>query len=92
MSVLRAVRVGDTTDHGGRVISGDDTRIINDRKVARLGDLVDCPLHGLTRIISTNAAAEFTGDRRTAHLGCLTSCGARVVTGSDNHDIDDESI
>ncbi len=40
---LKIIVVGDSTSHGGRVISGSGTHTINNKAIARLHDLVDCP-------------------------------------------------
>jgi uncharacterized Zn-binding protein involved in type VI secretion len=40
-----AVRLGDSTDHGGRIISASSNMRIDGRFVARKGDEVTCPKH-----------------------------------------------
>ncbi|CAG4928528.1 PAAR domain-containing protein [Paraburkholderia saeva] len=40
-----AVRLGDSTDHGGKVISASSNMRIGGRFVARKGDRVTCPKH-----------------------------------------------
>lgn len=53
-SMMRCViRLGDKTDHGGSVITGSSTMIIQGKGVARVGDKVSCPIkgHGVTTII-----------------------------------------
>ena len=37
---------GDMTTHGGKVIKASGSFTIDGRRVARIGDLVSCPLHG----------------------------------------------
>lgn len=39
------IRLGDTTDHGGEVITASYTMDYEGRRVARKGDHVLCPLH-----------------------------------------------
>lgn len=39
------IRLGDTTDHGGKVITASQTMRYAGRRVARQGDLMGCPLH-----------------------------------------------
>jgi uncharacterized Zn-binding protein involved in type VI secretion len=39
----RIIREGDTTTHGGKVINGSDRHRLEGRRIARLGDEVDCP-------------------------------------------------
>ncbi|QHP90708.1 PAAR domain-containing protein [Burkholderia glumae] len=36
-------RVGDETDHGGRIISGNDKVDFYGKKLAQVGDLTVCP-------------------------------------------------
>ncbi len=38
------ITVGDTTTHGGPVLTGDPTILIEGRPVARVGDPIVCPL------------------------------------------------
>lgn len=39
------IRLGDTTDHGGKVISASLTMNYDGIPVARKGDRITCPLH-----------------------------------------------
>lgn len=39
------IRLGDTTDHGGKVISASLTMSYDSIPVARKGDRITCPLH-----------------------------------------------
>ena len=39
------VRLGDSTDHGGEVITASETMRYGGRRVARKGDHVECPQH-----------------------------------------------
>jgi uncharacterized Zn-binding protein involved in type VI secretion len=43
--MIALIRLGDTTDHGGEVITASDTMRYGGRRVARKGDQVTCPLH-----------------------------------------------
>ncbi|PRX28063.1 putative Zn-binding protein involved in type VI secretion [Paraburkholderia sp. BL18I3N2] len=76
------IRLGDTTDHGGEVITASDTMRYGGRRVARADDLVKCPLHPE---LEPNAILE--GDNRitdhgvpVARQGHLTTCGCRLVS------------
>lgn len=54
MGKLRGViRLGDSTDHGGKVISASSTTIIQGKPLAHIGDMVSCPKkdHGVNPII-----------------------------------------
>lgn len=82
---LKIIVVGDTTSHGGRVITGSETHAIGGRPIARLNDLVDCPEkypdgrpHGVNPIIEAHAT--FTiGNRRVAMHGHRTECGCTLI-------------
>lgn len=39
------IRLGDTTDHGGNVVSASQTMTYDDVPVARKGDRITCPKH-----------------------------------------------
>lgn len=43
--MINIIRVGDDTDHGGKVKTGSDTMRFEGRYVARKGDQVSCPRH-----------------------------------------------
>lgn len=47
------VLLGDKTTHGGEVISASSTMIVNGKKVALVGDEINCPVdgHGINAII-----------------------------------------
>lgn len=90
MSGYRITRIGDCCDHGAVVITGDNTRIVDGRPVARIGDLVDCPIpgHGINPIVAQTASIVVTGKRKTSHIASITACGATLVTGSPQTIID----
>ena len=83
------ILVGDTTTHGGKVITGSSTDSVNGRAIARLGDLVDCPAtypggkaHGVNRIIEGDASTLLEGVP-LALEGHRSKCGCQLV-GSGN--------
>jgi uncharacterized Zn-binding protein involved in type VI secretion len=43
--MIDLIRLGDDTDHGGKVISASETMHFDDKAVARKGDEVSCPRH-----------------------------------------------
>lgn len=43
--MMNLIRVGDDTDHGGKVETGSTTMRFDGRYVARKGDCVSCPQH-----------------------------------------------
>ena len=71
------IRVGDPSSHGGTVMEGSDTMIVDGKPVARLGDKVSCPIHGDTTIDS-GSETYLTDGRPTARDGDTTACGATL--------------
>jgi uncharacterized Zn-binding protein involved in type VI secretion len=43
--LINLIRVGDDTDHGGKVVTGSSSMRFDGRYVARKGDEVSCPQH-----------------------------------------------
>jgi uncharacterized Zn-binding protein involved in type VI secretion len=76
------IRLHDTTDHGGVVITASDTMSYDGRGIARKGDAVTCPLHPG---IEPNLIVE--GDEQTtdhgvpvARHGHQAMCGCRLIS------------
>lgn len=82
---MRIIVVGDSTSHGGQVITGSAIHTIGDKPIARLHDLVDCPQmypdgrpHGVNMIIE--AYSNFTIDGAPVALhGHHTECGCTLI-------------
>lgn len=73
------ITLGDTTDHGGTVISADMTWTVNGKPVARVGDKVVCRKCRGTFAISTGAP-DMTGmGQALARHGDKTECGATLI-------------
>ena len=75
------IRLGDDTDHGGKVISASSTMRYDGRFVARRGDKVSCPKHD----VKPNLIIE--GDETTmdegvpvARHGFRAMCGCRLIS------------
>jgi len=77
----RVIRVGDPGSHGGMVITGSPDVFANSRRVARLSDLYDCPIHGVNPIV-TASTDTFANSRGVVRVGDLTLCGATLIEGS----------
>ncbi|CAH0447356.1 PAAR domain-containing protein [Ralstonia syzygii] len=75
------IRVGDKTDHGGTVLTGDQTTIFYGKATARDGDMTVCPkckgtfpiLKGNGIVIDGNAGSAY------ARHGDKTACGATLL-------------
>jgi uncharacterized Zn-binding protein involved in type VI secretion len=78
-------RLGDSSSHGGMIVTGAIRTMVNGRPVARMGDLHVCPIpgHGVTPII-TGSLDTLTEGKPNARMGDITGCGAVIVTGSFN--------
>lgn len=76
-------RLGDTTNHGGTIISGASRTLINGIPAARKGDLHSCPLegHGVTPI-TTGSDSVFIEGSPAARVGDSVECGAIIIAGS----------
>lgn len=81
----KIIVVGDSTDHGGVVISGDATRTIGGKAIARLGDNVMCPLlypnkapHGVNPIVEGESSYLVNGIP-VALEGHKTACGCALI-------------
>jgi uncharacterized Zn-binding protein involved in type VI secretion len=90
---LKIIVVGDSTDHGGKVISGSSSHDAGGRAIARLGDEVACPLfypggkpHGVNKIITAHEALTASGMPVAVH-GCKTECGCSLI-GSVNASVE----
>lgn len=74
------VRVTDTTDHGGEVLTGSEIMNIYGLAAARVGDMVRCPKCNGTYPIVEGDEMVNTEGRRVAFDGHLTACGARLIS------------
>ncbi|MHB0998529.1 MAG: PAAR domain-containing protein [Armatimonadota bacterium] len=78
-----AARLGDSSSHGGTIISGASRTLINGIPAARKGDLHSCPKegHGVTQIVTGSDCVDIEGSP-AARVGDSTGCGAVINTGS----------
>jgi uncharacterized Zn-binding protein involved in type VI secretion len=77
------VRLGDSSSHGGSVITCSAVTKTEGILTARVGDLHSCPIpgHGITPII--NGSGNFkTEGKVTSVYGSKTGCGATIYGGS----------
>lgn len=73
------IRIGDTTTHGGQVLSGSGRMNFAGMGVARLNDLVSCPLHGDTTIIEAHPSFKDLGIPVAFH-GHRCGCGCTLIS------------
>lgn len=76
----RAIVVGDSTSHGGKVVAGSASTLINGKAVARVGDQTVCPQtgHGSCPIVEGDPNWLVDG-KAVALEGHKTACGAALV-------------
>ena len=81
-------RVGDTTSHGGVIISGASTCFSDGVPIARIGDVGYCPLddHPSTFVIISGSGSTMAEGSPVARIGSACSCGAIVVSGGSWND------
>lgn len=72
--------IGDATSHGGRVITGDATWIVEGRRAARVGDLTVCPRCKGVFPITTGASNATSFEQAWACPGDKTACGASLIS------------
>jgi uncharacterized Zn-binding protein involved in type VI secretion len=82
--------IGDSTDHGGKVLGGAATTDTQGKCIARVGDKVTCPKkgHGGTTVIVSGDPTVIIDGSPAARHGDKTACGATLIgtqfpTGSE---------
>lgn len=73
---------GDCIDHGGYLLTTQNTVFVNGRPIARVGDPVMCSIHGITRIAAGADTSVYSSGKPIAKIGDITECGARIRGGS----------
>lgn len=77
----RIILVGDPTSHRGVVITGSPTASVAGKPIARLGDQVNCPRHGINKIVDGDANYDIDGIA-VALEGHRTECGSTLIATS----------
>ena len=77
------IRLNDTSDHAGTVISSAAKTYAEGQLVARLGDQHDCPIpgHGITDIVEGSPDTYVEGSQ-VARQGDHAACGAALISGA----------
>jgi uncharacterized Zn-binding protein involved in type VI secretion len=73
---------GDSTSHGGKILTGSDRINVRGRRAARVGDMVSCPLHGDNEIVEGGSSMK-DGDVPLSRGGDRTRCGSVLIASSD---------
>jgi uncharacterized Zn-binding protein involved in type VI secretion len=74
------ILLGDTTTHGGKVITASDTHKYMGTPVARVGDMVECPKCKGTYPIIEGAPMTFDHGKPIARHGDKVACGATLIS------------
>jgi len=81
--MAKVARKGDTTDHGGTIITGASSVFVNGKPVARVGDVHSCPIEGHgTTLITSGSGTVLAEGAGVARAGDVCGCGAVIVDGS----------
>lgn len=81
MAANPIARLGDTSTHGGQIVTSATKTSVEDKLVARVTDILACPLHGLNPILT--GSDDFTAEnQKVARSGSVTSCGAIIIGGA----------
>jgi uncharacterized Zn-binding protein involved in type VI secretion len=75
-------RLGDTSSHGGTIISASSNLTADGKGVARAGDMHSCPItgHGVTPLSSSSTKTN--GGKSIVRVGDTAGCGAVINSGS----------
>ncbi len=74
------IRLGDTSTHGGQVVTSASKWQCEGALIARLGDMLACPLHGINPIIESSETW-FCEGAGIAREGDKTLCQAELISG-----------
>ncbi|WP_294613931.1 PAAR domain-containing protein [uncultured Gilliamella sp.] len=79
------IQLGDATSHGGKVITASSKLIVFTKGVARMGDMVTCPIkgHGVNPIIEGDPQFIEEG-KPVAFHGHKTACGCTLISSLTN--------
>ncbi len=76
------VRLGDTSSHGGNMVSATGLFKVNGKIVCVHGDMHSCPIkdHGTTAVSSSNSLK--SNGKSVIRVGDSAGCGASISSGS----------
>lgn len=79
---MNLIRLDDTTDHGGKVITASSTMRFGNRFVARKGDEVSCPKHPDVKpnLIEEGDESMTDDNAPIARHGHRATCGCHLIS------------
>ena len=78
----KVARLGDTSTHGGSIVTSASVSYSAGSLIARVGDILACPAHGNVAIITGSGRFKVEGSVAAVE-GSLCSCGALIVVNPD---------
>ncbi|WP_183727422.1 MULTISPECIES: PAAR domain-containing protein [Paraburkholderia] len=80
--MINLIRIGDSTDHQGKVETGSTSMRFEGRYVARKGDRVSCPQHTDVRpnVIEEGDESMKDGGIPIARHGHRATCGCHLIS------------
>jgi len=75
-------RLGDTSTHGGSIITSASKTYAEGPLAARKTDILACPIHGPNPIVSNVADAVPIEGQPAAKHGSVCACGAVIISGA----------
>jgi uncharacterized Zn-binding protein involved in type VI secretion len=70
---------GDRTTHGGFLLATGKEVFSDGHPVAKEGDPVLCPIHGLSKVSRDESSGVYIGDKTMAVAGGKADCGAKIL-------------
>lgn len=74
-------RLGDTSTHGGEIVTSASKTMHEGALTAREGDILDCPIHGPNPIVE-HSQKQMVEGKFVARQGDHTACGAALISGA----------
>ncbi len=74
-------RLGDTSTHGGAIVTSASKSLCEGALIARHTDILDCPIHGPNPIVEHSGKMLCEGLFVARH-GDATACGATLISGA----------
>jgi uncharacterized Zn-binding protein involved in type VI secretion len=74
-------RLGDTSTHGGAIITSASKSLCEGQLIARKTDILNCPIHGPNPIVGHSSKMWCEGLEVARH-GDATACGAALISGA----------
>lgn len=75
-------RLGDTSSHGGTIISASSTVTADGKGIARTGDSHQCPIRGHGTTPLTGSSSATANGAAIVLVGDTAGCGATITSGS----------